>query len=113
MFQNLSEAIPLENDEAKILKKILIQKASWSTLFVPHGPPPRSGHVSVATPQSGGSIYIHGGEYSSKSGESFYHYKDFWCLTIDGKNSKWEEIKVSQESASFPIILHFVDIAII
>lgn len=70
------------------------QKNSWSTLYVPHGPPPRSGHASVVTPQSGGSIYIHGGEFSSKNGESFYHYKDFWCLTVDGKNSKWEEIKV-------------------
>jgi len=70
-----------------------LKKASWSTLFVPHGPPPRSGHISVATPQAGGSIYIHGGEYSSKTGESFYHYKDVWCLSIDGKNSKWEEIK--------------------
>ena len=63
---------------------------------MPHGPPPRSGHASVVTPQSGGSIYIHGGEFSSKNGESFYHYKDFWCLTVDGKNSKWEEIKVKR-----------------
>lgn len=70
-----------------------LKKESWSHLFVPHGPPPRSGHASVAVPQSGGAIFVHGGEYSSKNGESFYHYKDFWRLTIDGKNSKWEEIK--------------------
>ena len=85
-----------ESDDDSIfslLKSSSFQKASWSTLFVPHGPPPRSGHISVATPQAGGSIYIHGGEYSSKTGESFYHYKDVWCLSIDGKNSKWEEIK--------------------
>ena len=37
---------------------------------------------------------IHGGEYSSKNGETFYHYKDMWALSLDGKKSKWEEIKV-------------------
>ena len=73
---------------------------------MPHGPPPRSGHASVVTPQSGGSIYIHGGEFSSKNGESFYHYKDFWCLTVDGKNSKWEEIKVKISVFSGPTYLY-------
>jgi len=71
-----------------------IKKDSWSKLFVPHGPAPRSGHASAVSPQGGGQIWIHGGEFSSKNGEQFYHYKDFWCLSLDGKKSTWEEVKV-------------------
>lgn len=44
-------------------------------------------------PQGGGQLYLHGGEFSSKNGENFHHFKDLWCLKVDGKNSKWEEIK--------------------
>ena len=71
----------------------MFQKNSWTNIFVPGGPAPRSGHASVSVPQGGGLIYIHGGEFSSKNGESFYHYKDMWQLSIDGKKSNWEEVK--------------------
>ena len=62
-------------------------------MFVPHGPTPRSSMAFAMCPQGGGQLYLHGGEFSSKNGENFHHFKDLWCLKVDGKNSKWEEIK--------------------
>ena len=42
-----------------------IKRNEWKHLLIPNTPPPRSSHQAVAVPQSGGSLFIFGGEFSS------------------------------------------------
>lgn len=77
------------------------KKETWSQVFVPNPPPPRSGHQAIITPTNGGEMWVFGGEFSSPSGNQFYHYKDLWVLnlkdlikdkTASNTTSKWEQI---------------------
>ena len=65
------------------------KKGSWTKLFVPNPPPPRCGHQAVITPMNGGELWVFGGEFSSPSGNQFYHYKDMWVLNLKSRD-KWE-----------------------
>lgn len=67
--------------------KYSIKEKQWKSL--PYGPPPRSSHQSVATPQ--GYIYVFGGECASSKESEYYHYKDFW--KFDMKTLQWQELQ--------------------
>ncbi|XP_041519261.1 uncharacterized protein LOC121455699 [Microtus oregoni] len=46
---------------------------------------------AVVVPQSGGQLWVFGGEFASPDGEQFYHYKDLWVLHLATKT--WEQIR--------------------
>eukprot|EP00039_Didymoeca_costata_P006133 m.87690 g.87690 ORF g.87690 m.87690 type:complete len:506 (+) comp13126_c0_seq2:54-1571(+) len=71
-----------------------ISKNHWRRITVPNPPHPRSGHQAVVTPGSEGSMFIFGGEFTSPSGNEFYHFKDFWRISL-GSDRKlgWEKIE--------------------
>ncbi|KAK7891963.1 hypothetical protein WMY93_023926 [Mugilogobius chulae] len=68
-----------------------IKKNTWVKSEIPNPPPPRCAHQAVVVPQSGGQLWIFGGEFASPNGEQFYHYKDLWVLHL--ATSTWENIK--------------------
>ncbi|KAM9377321.1 kelch domain-containing protein 4 [Pholidichthys leucotaenia] len=68
-----------------------IKKNSWVKSEIPNCPPPRCSHQAVVVPQSGGQLWIFGGEFASPNGEQFYHYKDLWVLHL--ATLTWENIK--------------------
>uniref|UniRef100_A0A8C5D0Z7 Kelch domain-containing protein 4 n=1 Tax=Gouania willdenowi TaxID=441366 RepID=A0A8C5D0Z7_GOUWI len=68
-----------------------IKKNSWVKSEIPNPPPPRCSHQAVVVPQSGGQLWVFGGEFASPNGEQFYHYKDLWVLHL--ATHTWENIK--------------------
>ncbi|KZT33385.1 hypothetical protein SISSUDRAFT_1072364 [Sistotremastrum suecicum HHB10207 ss-3] len=58
------------------------EKNEWRKYSSPECPGPRSAHAVVASPQSGGLLFLFGGEFSSPSQTSFHHYRDFWSFSI-------------------------------
>ncbi|XP_041651956.1 kelch domain-containing protein 4 [Cheilinus undulatus] len=68
-----------------------IKKKSWVKSEIPNPPPPRCSHQAVVVPQSGGQLWVFGGEFGSPNGEQFYHYKDLWVLHL--ATYAWENIK--------------------
>lgn len=68
-----------------------IRKNSWSKMDIPGPPPRRCAHQAVVVSQSGGQLWVFGGEFASPDGEHFYHYKDLWVLHLTPKT--WEQIK--------------------
>ncbi|CAJ1057528.1 PREDICTED: kelch domain-containing protein 4 [Xyrichtys novacula] len=68
-----------------------IKKKSWIKSEIPNPPPPRCSHQAVVAPQSGGQLWVFGGEFASPNGEQFYHYKDLWVLHL--ATHTWENIK--------------------
>ena len=67
-----------------------IKKNSWLKLSTPLAPPPRCSHQAVVVAQSGGQMWIFGGEFASPTQSQFYHYKDLWCYHVQEK--KWEKV---------------------
>ncbi|GIY69903.1 kelch domain-containing protein 4 [Caerostris darwini] len=68
-----------------------IKKGQWSIMHTPVKPPPRSSHKSVVLSQSGGQLWVFGGEFSSPSRSVFHHYNDLWVFHFTEK--RWEQIK--------------------
>ncbi|XP_052819365.1 kelch domain-containing protein 4-like [Mya arenaria] len=67
-----------------------IKKNDWLKVTAPNAPPPRSAHQAVAVRQSGGQLWIFGGEFASPTQSQFYHYKDLWLFSL--KEKKWEKV---------------------
>ncbi|XP_069196076.1 kelch domain-containing protein 4 isoform X2 [Procambarus clarkii] len=67
-----------------------IKQNRWLKVSSPGGPPPRSGHQAVALSQSGGQLWIFGGEFTSHTQAQFYHFKDLWVFHFNSK--RWEKI---------------------
>ncbi|XP_065331634.1 kelch domain-containing protein 4 [Cloeon dipterum] len=68
-----------------------LNKGTWTSLVVPKGPAPRSGHQMVAVPGGkGGQLWLFGGEFASPSLSQFYHYNDLWVYQIGEKS--WQKI---------------------
>lgn len=67
-----------------------IKKNEWVKISAPNCPPPRSSHQAVALRQSGGQLWIFGGEFASPTQSQFYHYKDLWLFHL--KEKAWEKI---------------------
>ena len=57
----------------------------------PGGPASRCSHQSVMTSQSGGQMWVFGGEYASPSETQFHHYKDLWCYHFGSR--RWEKVR--------------------
>ncbi|XP_075833605.1 kelch domain-containing protein 4 isoform X2 [Microtus pennsylvanicus] len=68
-----------------------IRKDTWTKVDIPGPPPRRCAHQAVVVPQSGGQLWVFGGEFASPDGEQFYHYKDLWVLHLATKT--WEQIR--------------------
>ena len=66
------------------------KRKEWTQIKSPAGPPPRCSHQAIITTQSGGQLWIFGGEYVSPSESQFYHYKDLWCYHFVSR--RWEKI---------------------
>ena len=47
-------------------------------------------HTAVVTAQSGGQMWVFGGEYASPSESQFHHYKDLWVFHFNSR--RWEKI---------------------
>ena len=77
-----------------------IKRKEWKQVKSPAGPPPRCSHQAVATAQSGGQLWVFGGEYASPSESQFHHYKDLWVYHFASK--RWEKIPITKESGSPP-----------
>ncbi|KAG7161670.1 Kelch domain-containing protein 4-like [Homarus americanus] len=67
-----------------------IKQNRWHKVTSPGSPPPRSGHQAVALSQSGGQLWIFGGEFTSATQSQFYHFKDLWVFHFSSK--RWEKI---------------------
>ncbi|KAG5725207.1 Kelch domain-containing protein 4 [Termitomyces sp. T112] len=67
------------------------EKDEWRKFISPTCPGPRSAHAVVATPSSGGKIFLFGGEFSSLHQTTFHHYRDFWAFDIG--THIWERIE--------------------
>ena len=52
-----------------------IKRGEWKQVKSPGGPPPRCSHQAVVTAQSGGQMWVFGGEYASPSETQFHHYR--------------------------------------
>lgn len=63
----------------------------WRSISSPNAPLPRSGHWLTATPHSGGTLWLFGGEFSSPKQNTFHHYHDFWSFDI--KAREWSRIE--------------------
>ena len=57
----------------------------------PGGPASRCSHQTVMTSQSGGQMWVFGGEYASPSETQFHHYKDLWCYHFASR--RWEKVR--------------------
>ncbi len=66
------------------------KRKEWSQIKSPAGPPPRSSHQAAITAQSGGQLWIFGGEFASASESQFHHYRDLWVFHFVSK--RWEKI---------------------
>ena len=85
-----------------------LKRGEWSSIRSPAGPPPRSSHQvsisvfiaqcvaklfyvqAVAVSQSGGQLWVFGGEFTSPTESQFYHYKDLWCFHFSSR--RWEKV---------------------
>ncbi|KAH7345317.1 hypothetical protein B0J17DRAFT_712916 [Rhizoctonia solani] len=67
------------------------EKNEWRLYTSPTSPSPRSAHAVVASPASGGQLFLFGGEFSSLNQTTFHHYRDFWVFSIETKS--WERIE--------------------
>lgn len=70
-----------------------IKKDRWTSVQIPGSPPPRCSHQAVALQQSGGQLWIFGGEFSSPTQLQFHHYRDLWVLHLQTR--KWEKINAN------------------
>lgn len=59
----------------------------WAEVRTPHSPPPRSSHQAISTR---GALYVFGGEFTSRNGDTFKHYGDLWRL--DWSTWAWEQL---------------------
>ncbi|KAK0449028.1 galactose oxidase [Desarmillaria tabescens] len=66
------------------------EKDEWRRFVSKICPGPRSAHAVVASPSSGGKIFLFGGEFSSLHQNTFHHYRDFWCFDIT--THSWDRI---------------------
>ncbi|KIM21328.1 hypothetical protein M408DRAFT_333526 [Serendipita vermifera MAFF 305830] len=67
------------------------EKDEWRKFASPTCPGPRSAHAVVASPASGGKLFLFGGEFSSLYQNSFHHYRDFWVFDV--QNHLWDRIE--------------------
>ncbi|KAG8833934.1 hypothetical protein FRC18_002863 [Serendipita sp. 400] len=67
------------------------EKDEWRKFASPTCPGPRSAHAVVASPASGGKLFLFGGEFSSLYQNSFHHYRDFWVFDI--QSHLWDRIE--------------------
>ncbi|KIP05934.1 hypothetical protein PHLGIDRAFT_517119 [Phlebiopsis gigantea 11061_1 CR5-6] len=67
------------------------EKDEWRKFVSPTCPGPRSAHAVVASPVSGGKLFLFGGEFSSLNQATFHHYRDFWCFDI--ATHSWDRIE--------------------
>jgi len=70
-----------------------IKRSEWTQIKSPAGPPPRSSHQACIVSQSGGQLWVFGGEFTSPTESQFYHYKDLWCFHFASK--RWEKVTAS------------------
>jgi len=66
------------------------KRKDWTEIKSPAGPAPRSSHQAVMTAQSGGQLWIFGGEFASASESQFHHYRDLWVFHFASK--RWEKV---------------------
>ncbi|KII91387.1 hypothetical protein PLICRDRAFT_38137 [Plicaturopsis crispa FD-325 SS-3] len=66
------------------------EKDEWRKFVSKTCPGPRSAHSVVASPASGGKLFLFGGEFSSLHQNTFHHYRDFWCFDIPSHS--WDRI---------------------
>ena len=45
---------------------------------------------AIMTAQSGGQLWIFGGEFASASESQFHHYRDLWVFHFSSK--RWEKV---------------------
>ncbi|KAI5118743.1 hypothetical protein M0805_008143 [Coniferiporia weirii] len=67
------------------------EKNEWRKFVSQTCPGPRSAHAVVASPASGGKLFLFGGEFSSLYQNSFHHYRDFWCFDVS--THTWDRIE--------------------
>ena len=80
-------------NQTKMFNDLLIyntKRRDWTQIKSPAGPPPRSSHQSVMTAQSGGQLWMFGGEFASASESQFHHYRDLWVFHFASK--RWEKV---------------------
>merc|ERR1712029_156110 len=77
-----------------------IKRREWKEVRSPGGPPPRCSHQAVVSAQSGGQMWVFGGEYASPSETQFHHYRDLWVYHFASK--RWEKIPVPPKEAPQP-----------
>jgi len=66
------------------------KRRDWTQIKSPAGPPPRSSHQAIMTAQSGGQLWLFGGEFASASESQFHHYRDLWVFHFASK--RWEKV---------------------
>ena len=64
------------------------EKNEWRRLSSPTQPGPRSAAQLVASPASGGRLWLFGGEFAALNQSSFHHYRDLWAFNISDRT--WE-----------------------
>lgn len=73
-----------------------IPKKEWRKVTSANCPPPRSAHQAVIVDkQDAPEMWLFGGEFTSPSGNQFYHFRDLWVLDLN--TYKWE-LKAGEES---------------
>jgi len=77
-----------------------LKRREWKQVKSPAGPPPRCSHQAVVSAQSGGQMWVFGGEYASPSESQFHHYKDLWVYHFASK--RWEKIPANKETGAPP-----------
>lgn len=64
-----------------------IAKQQWKLIQSSNSPTPRSSHTSTLVNDL---LYVFGGEFTSRSGEQFYHFNDLYALNIN--TYQWQKI---------------------
>jgi len=77
-----------------------IKRGDWKQVKSPGAPPPRCSHQAVVSAQSGGQMWVFGGEYASPSETQFHHYRDLWVYHFATK--RWEKIPAPPKEAVQP-----------
>eukprot|EP00041_Stephanoeca_diplocostata_P014720 m.276946 g.276946 ORF g.276946 m.276946 type:complete len:512 (-) comp19777_c0_seq1:85-1620(-) len=69
-------------------------KHDWRKWTLPNAPAPRSAHQAVVSVGSDASLFIFGGEFTSPTGNQFYHYNEFWRLPLNVPFAEmaWEKL---------------------
>ena len=90
---------------------LLSQTSKWSRFSSAAIPPPRCSHQAVTRQRadSGGEMWVFGGEYVTPRNSEFYHFDDLWCF--DFAQLRWASVEPAPDSARPPSARYVGDLA--